>query len=210
MPLVDAMVIIPMDSGLSADACVNTFTFNATPMATGTFDDIKAALSAFYGDIQAEWANTVDPVNVRLKLYDHAAPKPRAPLYDELLGLAVTTGVDQLPAEVAVCLSFQAERLSGVPQARRRGRIFFGPCRATMNANGRVYFESQTNFRDAMEAFATAAAGSATFDWVVSSGVAGTTPPYAPVASGWIDNAFDVQRRRGLEASNRYSWTLDD
>lgn len=208
MPLLDAMVVIPMDSGLSADAAVNTFKFNVSTSDASSHASIRTHLALFYSAIQEHWSVNVNPEAVRLKMYDHDAPVPRAPIYDELLGLAAGTGLDELPSEIAVCVSFQGLRLSGVPQARRRGRIYFGPLKATANANGRLYFVVAEDIRDAADAMATSCDAETGLDWVVVSGVAGTTPRFCPVHDGWVDNAFDVQRRRGLTPSLRNSWSI--
>jgi hypothetical protein len=187
---------------------VNTFKFNVSTSDAGAHASIRTHLQLFYSAIQEHWSVNVNPPAVRLKMYEHDAPTPRAPIYDELLGLTGGTSVDELPSEIAVCISFQGLRLSGVPQARRRGRIYFGPLKATANANGRLYFLIADDIKDAVQNMAQACDDETGLDWVVVSGVPGTTPRFCPVHDGWVDNAFDVQRRRGLTASLRNTWAI--
>jgi len=42
------------------------------------------------------------------------------------------------------------------------------------------------------------------WDWVVYSPTNGNT---VNVDNGWVDNAFDTQRRRGLAVTARTNWT---
>jgi hypothetical protein len=138
----------------------------------------------------------------RLKQYDLADPKPRIPHSDTPI---VLTNVDSgmLPAEVAVCLSYQAAPESGVPQARKRGRIYFGPI-----TDGRDQVEASvddrpnTGLTTALREAAVRLIGfnTGTLYWCVYSSLSG---PSGPVIGGWTDNAFDTQRRRGAKATVR-------
>lgn len=206
MALIDAMVVIPMDSGLAADSAVNTFKFSVGTSDDTSYNAIRSKLAIFYGKVQEHWSSVVNPTAVRLKLYAHGAPVPRAPLYDELLGLAAGTGVDELPSELAVCISYQAARVSGIPQARRRGRIFFGPLQKSVNANGRVYFLVVDDMVDAAKSMCEACIADPLLDWVIISGVPTALGDVGHVVNGWVDNAFDVQRRRGVDPTLRTTW----
>jgi hypothetical protein len=49
-----------------------------------------------------------------------------------------------------------------------------------------------------------AAIASASWDWVVYSP---TDDAYHEVANGWVDNAWDTQRRRGYKPTSRTTFT---
>lgn len=96
-------------------------------------------------------------------------------------------------------LSFQADKVSGLPQARRRGRVYFGPLGGAAEASGRP----GTTLLSAVVAFGAALLSEsnlADWTWVVYSTV---NNGGAPVTNGWVDNSFDTQRRRGLEWTAR-------
>ena len=131
------------------------------------------------------------------------------------------TGVS-LPAEVAVVLSFHGD-LTGIPEtapnptpppavvrpaARRKGRVYIGPL--LENALFAVPSTGEpvpTVFlRDALTGSGSdlKADAAAIGSWVVASK---TDDAYYPVAGGWVDYAFDTQRRRGQDPTNRTVWT---
>lgn len=116
---------------------------------------------------------------------------------------------DGLPEEVAICLT-----LRGAPPVtpRRRGRIYIGPL---CDNNGIiVYANTTTPARPKMTSSAsiTAALG-ASFTYlknVVTADTAwcirSTTPTenFVPIVDGYVDNAFDTQRRRGPDPDFRF------
>jgi hypothetical protein len=123
-----------------------------------------------------------------------------------------------LPNEVALCLSYQAVAISGESQARRRGRIFFGPlCNTanTLSATGecRPSAALVTALCGAATLLATPAATAAgdLVHWAVYSPTTDLTETiddaFQDVDNGWVDNSFDTQRRRGRDATARTTWT---
>lgn len=132
-------------------------------------------------------------------------------------GLAAT----DLPGELAVCTSFHGD-LTNVPEvvpglpagpagdtkprARRRGRLFIGPLNTAAlkdePGDARVADLLRTSLAtctkrmvDDLKAYGV--------DWCVASRAAGVL---SPIKGGFVDNAFDIQRRRGTIASNRTTW----
>lgn len=95
-----------------------------------------------------------------------------------------------------------------MPQARRRGRIYLGPFGQTVLGTTAVTSDrplaaAVTAIANAATALATATAG-AVVPWVIYSPTNGSG---AVVTDGWVDNAFDTQRRRGVAATSRTLWT---
>lgn len=215
MSVVRAQVVFPKLSGIAADASVNTLYFNtsATPDTT-ELDAIQDLLESFYGEdtstggtqIANYMSNLINDANIRVRYYNMASPEPRVPLREDLLAINVGTD-DPLPEEIALCLSFHAPFTSGEPKARRRGRIFLGPLAknivgSTANAN-RPYADAIPVFTTAMERLRDDSAAAAV-PWCVWSQTDGAG---FNVSAGWVDNAFDVQRRRGVAPTQRHVWS---
>jgi hypothetical protein len=206
------------DNGLPEDVVINTFHFES---AAGTLVTNLEA-QAFAGRVSDFYLNTYAPSTVpvrtyisnvlanvghEIRVYDMGLPKPRAPIYTQ--ALAMTTGGSALPSEVAICLSYRAPLISGVPPARRRGRIYIGPLGTGTNVLGvtdisdvRPQPTMQNTLVDsALGALATPGTSG---PWVVAS----QPDPLGPytlstITHLWVDNAFDTQRRRGAKPTSR-------
>lgn len=214
MPIIRATVTIPMDSGVAEDAVTNTFHFNVTDAVAGSAD-IEAKLEEFYGVntttgdsiFGSIMSGNVDNLNVVLRTYNLSDPEPRVPVLTSTLSGLPGPPASALPPELAICLSYRAAYTSGTPNARRRGRIFIGPLNDSVNGAGIagdvVVFSARDTIAAAADRLATAS--DAVSDWVVRSDVGNTT---ATVIAGWVDDAFDVQRRRGIRATARSSWSV--
>lgn len=138
---------------------------------------------------------------------------------------AIVGTTTDLPRECAAVLSLHAD-LSGLaesvpggvsgpkgdthPAARRRGRIYLGPLNSAALGAGTNGPGLAAAFRTAATAAAhdlahtAAAAGSGDASWCVWSR---TTHKLFPITGGFMDDAFDTQRRRGIGASTRTLWT---
>jgi hypothetical protein len=143
-----------------------------------------------------------------VRFYNRADSPPRTPYHTDTTSVAFTPPDETpLPREVALCLSMHADLSSGVERARRRGRIYIGPC------NINILPASHTDFHvsaTAVNTLAQAAAaltteldghGIALEVWSETDGVG------RAVQGGWVDNAYDIQRRRGNGPSARTLWS---
>lgn len=205
---------IAHSSGLPEDVTVNTWAFGNVNIATATdMDDIAVELLTFYNVLapgETELVSHYSPEltdQLLLKFYDLASPEPRAPIrtQGEVLTNMNTTGT-ALPSEVALCLSFQAVQISGQPQARRRGRLYLGPF---VNSIDTVAVDGSPGSQLIQTMVATGqrlldASNSATWYWGIHSPTDGEVNV---VNNGWVDNAFDTQRRRGIAATVRTQFT---
>ena len=210
MPILRAMVVLAHDGGQAEDVCVNTFHFDATaPLIQAQRDAVIAAVRDFYSTVGVSGSNiasqlgvSVHPEGSRIKLYDLSGPPPHFPIEDVLLNLTATAST-QLPREVALVLSFQANPVSGQIQKRRRGRVFIGPLSTAaatyQNGDSRPTAGLMNALRDAAERLRNPAGDP---HWVVRSG----TGLVVPVQQGWVDNSFDTQRRRGLAPTQRFTY----
>lgn len=204
MPIIRAQVVIPATSNVSEDACVNTFHFFADDTSEGTVGSIQTALVAFYEALDAYKSNLMQWTTARVKWYDLEDPEPRVPFENEVLGLSATGGSGSLPRELAVCVSFAADYVSGSSAARRRGRIYFGPlASAAAGSDGRIVGALVTAAVTAASGLYTTSALASEWSWGVYSPTAGAL---YQVTNGWVDNEFDIQRRRGTRPTVRTVW----
>jgi hypothetical protein len=217
MPHYQFQYTIPYVSNMPTDVIVNDwsmFWVAGTP-ADADFDNARDRLITFYEavfnsgvilDIQAPW---VASGSATLKAYNRADSPPRAPVYMSAAGYTSDAATTSLIApETAVCMSFQADQVSGVPQARRRGRVFLGGWAETMVYRGDVdeFPTVDINLRNAIAGAAEALLTGLLSDnwiWEVWSTVNASG---APVSNGWIDDAMDTQRRRGQAPTVRTVW----
>jgi hypothetical protein len=124
---------------------------------------------------------------------------------------SAASSTTDLPSEIALALSFHAD-LTGIPEhsgglrprASRRGRIYLGPfCNmgvVTDPVTGRtsVPTQMQTDIKQAAHALRVAEPG-----WCVWSRKLADA---FPVVGGWVDDAWDTQRRRGEDPISRSLW----
>jgi hypothetical protein len=211
MGMLRIQVTIPRTTGLPEDAITNTWHYYKVGAASGA-EVLQAVdyIGDFYSLAVGGFAvhqflsNLVDPHLARFKVYDLADPEPRAPIHDSVEDLGASGGAG-FPAEVALCLSYQGDQVSGEPQRQKRGRIYIGPMvtAESVSAAGDIRPDTPQRATLAGAAARLAGTGTADFFWAVNSEVfAGPTK----VTNGWVDNAYDTQRRRGSDATSRDLW----
>ena len=204
-------VIFQGDSGLAEDRYVNTFHFEG---AGSDYDNVRDMLFDLYSQVnpfgQAISTHMTSQLglNPRVVAYDLSDTKPRVPVYEADLGVLTYGAGEPLPYEVALCLSFEAAKLSGVSQRRRRNRVYIGPFRESENGgDGRPTLQMREDFVYAATQMLNASDASVSWNWVVYSP---TDDDWALVDHIWVDDAWDTQRRRGNAPSVRESWKRGD
>lgn len=193
-------VTFAIDSGIPEDRPVNTWAFTAVDKSTPVSDEITDDLIAFYNAVSGAFSGIYAQNGHVIKFYDLADPQPRAPYYERTFNLTSNPTQSPLPSELAICVSFQGNRVSGQDQKRRRGRVYLGPLATGQNDNGRPLGTTLTAINAAADDLLTASNGSANYAWCVYSR---TDDAMVVVTNGWVDDAFDVQRRRGLAPTTR-------
>lgn len=205
-----AQLILNGTSGLPEDRFVTTWAFGAQdgPTPTDTqIDTVSGALAVFLtaagtGQTRsmAAYLGTHVASPATIKIYRLGDPPPRDPTtYD----VPHTTGTGAMPAELALCGSFYAS--SNAPS--RRGRIYWGP----LSSSGNVFDGAATDgdARPALDFREDLLAALATLrddveiestPWCVLSGTDGVL---RRITNLWVDDAFDIQRRRGLAPTSR-------
>ena len=215
MTIIRVQCNIPSDTALPEDDCINTWHFLTVGAATvaDACDDAVLQLGVFYAAIDANLAGgTASPL--RLKCYDLADPEPRVPHLEVTSALTPSVGVN-FPNEVAVCLSYRGELLSGTNPARRRGRIYIGPLTAATGTQATGDMRPNSTFRNVLANAASdiiVAGATADARWVVFSPTLAGPPPWdsgtleassCDVQAGFIDDAFDTVRSRGVRTTTR-------
>jgi hypothetical protein len=203
---VRAQVILHTDDAISANYVTNSWCIKAfSPPDDGELQEYTDALKAFYNNMRTYFGDTIAQNGHEVKYYDltNSTP-PNYPMATDVFNLTSNPSVDGMPSEVALCLSFQGTKASGFPQARRRGRIYFGPIVSTASAGGRPTAGIMTAMANAATQLASDLAACSNIGvlsvWSTSDGVS------VDVDNGWVDNAFDTQRRRGIERTSRTTW----
>lgn len=211
---VRTQVIIPFDTAIPRDAAVNTFHFRTDGLDTETNElaDINGALTACYQAFDQLLSPNVGP-SATIRHYDLSDAEPRVPIGESTFTL--TPGTAPYPNELAVCVSFQGSRVSGTSQRRRRGRVYIGPlggASIVVDDVGDVVIASadRLTIANAFGAMIPEVPGTSTsfISWSVFSratfaATGSLDAAFVPIVDGWIDNKFDIQRRRGTAPTSR-------
>lgn len=212
MPLCRAQVTFPAVSAIPADAVTNTWHFDSYGPEVD-FQNVADMLKDFYSKTYA----ALNPISYYLasglsnvaevRIYKMSDPKPRPPAFEGTFELGRPSGITPIPTECAVVLSFQATRQAGMPQSRRRNRVYLGPFSNRANgSDGRPSPGLKDSIARAAKELLDAAQASVVWSWAVYSP---TNDAYYNVNNGWIDDAWDTQRRRGLAPTSRVVWDTD-
>jgi hypothetical protein len=151
-------------------------------------EDLATALDA--------WDSGTGQTTVRA--YDAESAPPNYPLGEAIRNQGAapsTTGV----REVAICLSYFA----GQTRPRRRGRLYVSCSLAGLSTSAaRPSLANRQKVADLVPIFATL--GGVNVDWVVWSRADSAA---RKVSNWWVDDAYDIQRSRGLVATTRLEGT---
>jgi hypothetical protein len=211
MPLFQVQSVLHTTNNLPADFVTNTWWISVrndvigSPTQEELVDGINGHLVTFYDAIRQDLSPLLSVTGHEFKWYAMEDPTPRTPKYLHSWTFGSAFGGFAMPSEVALVSSYQATKQSGVAQATRRNRIFLGPMNTSAQdaVLGRPATATVVRITDAAEAFAATSDGANGWSWRVYSGKTGEDHP---IADGWVDNAWDTQRRRGIDPSSRTVW----
>lgn len=216
-------------SGLPEDIYVNDLYFStgAGDPTSGDFDAFTAAWANFFNDgahkVADYLSDQIDRTAGSAKIAFYEAGVPGSPLDVRSWALASIGDVVSLPHELACVVSYHAD-LTDVPEtaanpfpppaiirpaARLRGRFYLGPLNegtlGTEDGDVRlndtfvgVVIDAATELLSMMDT------GTFNIPWVQWSRTAGEANA---VVGGYVDNAFDIQRRRGSAPSTRTAFS---
>lgn len=215
MPVIKVQHSFQGTSNLPKDQFVNTFYFTGPRVVGEELRALVNAVKGFYADAPSGGgmpltnfiSGTAGGSGARVKVFSLDDPMPREPIFDEEYEPPNVNSSDtaNLPTEVAVCLSYRAGGIIGVPPTSLRGRVYIGPLTvyaiesAAPSVEPRVKVNFQVSLVEAAGDMAGVAAG-AGYGWAVFSQ---TRQVAAPIIECWVDDAFDTQRRRGVAALTR-------
>lgn len=195
-------------NGLAEDRYLSSFVFTGPGSSSATAALAEPLVRAFIQET-AVWLGPQcsRAANASKTIwYDLGEPPVRTP-HEATFSLAAAgggTGSGQpLPAEVACVLSLRSTE----NDARARGRLYIGPlhqaCADTGTANdSRPILGFRTALKGAAERLADNAV-LAGISWQILSRSDGDTKE---VVGGFIDDAWDTQRRRGVTPTSRLGW----
>lgn len=216
MPFCRALVELATDTLIPSDVITNTWHFETPGAVADAGTAITDNLDAFYTAIQAHLSSVLTGAGTVL-LYDLEDPSPRPPVFTGAISFTPDTAA--YPNEVAVALSYQAPVVAGEAQARRRGRIFIGPMSQDAGTSSTGGPRPSSSCRTDICAAADALKDDTTLAglvWSVFSPTTAGAPPWSSgdlatafhaVTNGWVDDAFDTIRSRGVAATNRTLFT---
>jgi len=177
-------------------------------------------------------SSIVDRAHCEVQIYihetfgDHAGSPIVVPM-----GFPTPTSTSSLPLQDAVCTSYKGilsyteagvlmDGTGGAPAAppasQKRGRMYVGPLNANVLTDSTAGYPLPSdgfmnNLTLATKAFIAAIDAISGCHAVVYSRPVLTGPHTraghtTPITAGWVDNRWDVQRRRAVDASSRVLW----
>lgn len=189
--------------GVGADVFQNTWHIDSKGGAAEltAAQDFRGEIDTFYSALQTLLSSEIIGGLATYKAYFLGDPEPRSPIMDDSIDISPASA-GALPPQLAVCLSYRSVFESGAPKARRRGRIYLGGWNSSaVNAStGGVATAVTTAINGAAADLLAASDASSTWRWVVWSPTDATS---RAVTGGWVDDAWDVVRRRKLELTTR-------
>lgn len=204
-------VVLPYTTALPRDVAINSFNFvcDSSVAPATIMADLKTSIESFYNlgtnKIATFLSQSIDRASngCQIKAYIADAPEPNPPIATATWTLASAGGSAEYPKEVALVGSFRGNYVAGVPNGRRRNRIYLGPLRT----NASVGSTPEANFTDAiLKAFVRLKGfDSGTLAWRGYSKVGEAL--WSPVLA-WVDNEMDTQRRRQFRATARTTQAL--
>lgn len=175
------------ESGLPQDVFENVlyfFTDDEETVADGLADLYDGAL------FLAGWKG------IQIRSYDLSGGQPT---FQKDYPNAQAAASLSCPSEVAICLSYATVDNPEASTPRRRGRIYLGPLRYQEIQSDRPTPTLRGQVLDFGAGLAQIGTGTAQ-TWKLYSKTDGQT---ADIESIWVDDAWDTQRRRGLEPTLR-------
>lgn len=214
--------IMPYTSGLPRDVATNRYSFGWEGSGEGDPEIIEQlaarvgtiytqehvslsrTLGSFYSGVVSRAANAC-----RTEVHRIGGPPGQGPVATVNWTMPnVYQSMPSMPLEVACVGSFQGQS-SSLPQRSRRGRVFFGPFNTAAQGSALTSNQPSSALRNTIAAsFSQLLVDMGANDvdgwnWQVWSQKhnQGTW-----VTDGWVDDEWDTQRRRQVDATSRTFW----
>lgn len=205
MAIARIQVTLDHTSGLAENAATTTFHVN-TGIGTPDYEQLLAVASTGWEGQGTEpgffsiMSNDHCAGTGLMRVYNVDDEKPRVPRA-ELAISGTPANTEGMPPQIALCYSFQGARVSGIPQARRRGRNYVPWPPQAANSAGRPTTEYMQQVWDCyvlLSGNLLAADDSVLGIWST------VDEAFTAAVDAWIDNSWDVQRRRGIAPSLKF------
>lgn len=186
----DVQVILQGASGLPQDRFINVLHFDGDQWDASKADELWTKYDAFYnqygGGLQGGAVHEI-------RAYAPGV-NPGGPYFSKKYATTTTRGLGG-PNEIALCLSYAAVDSPDASTPRRRGRIYLGPFSPTATDESRPNATIRDAALDLGEGIAQVGLA-ANVTWSLYSRMDNS---YHKIESIWCDDAWDIQRRRGLK-----------
>lgn len=217
MPLfLRATTVFPYASGLPKDVSENTFSFfSDLPSDPAIRTEVVNRLLAFYNSVHAPGTAAIctfiSPIvqraqcRIKLATINSETGLQSGLTEERAFALGTTPSGASLPLEVALVASFRGPTSGGsLPLQSRTGRVFIGPLTSS-SQSAAVDPIPSSGLINAMLGASKALAEQSDTDavWTIWSR---KYEALSGVTTGWVDNEWDTQRRRGNEATSRSAW----
>lgn len=188
MPLYRLQVAMNGETAEPRDRMVNVLHFNVA----GLVQDIDQLCRDLRDIYTSGWFSGPTVRGIRVTAYEVGLPPQYPKGYAEAQPGTVSAG--GAPAELALCLSFYGDR--NLP--RTRGRIYLPMAPTAIAVGANPSPGTQTKALALATSFSSL--GGANVDWCIYSP---TTKEHVQVKNAWVDNRWDIQRRRGPKQTSR-------
>ena len=189
MSIIRAQTILHTTDAVPENYVTNSWAFQLLS-TSGSGALLTPLIKAFYDTVRPYLSQNIAQNGHEIKYSELPGTPPKDPYDLDIFNLTTAPAGGMLPDEVALALSFEGTKAAGLPQARRRGRIFVGPLNAAAATQNRP-----------SSAFITAMVTAGTNLKANTLGIGAGS--FVPTNNGWVDNAFDTQRRRGVLSTSR-------
>lgn len=216
---VQCVVSLPYTTNLPRDVSQTTWAFNTADEDGPTLNAITAALVAFYNRVNAPQTQSVsrymspfiNRMNCSIDVYKIAEGDMGPPIFTQPFVLGAPASPTALPLEVSLCTSFQGDKITSMPQARRRGRTYIGPLNVeAINASAGAPRPNSTFINVLRTASALLHQDADAIDGVTWCVWSRTTGLLVPITNGWVNNEWDTQRRREARETDRSVWAIPE
>lgn len=197
--------ILHTGDNLPANFVQNQFAINVSGITELDADEVTVAVKTFYDAVRGYLSSRVAATGHEVKFYALPGLKPNYPVTETTFNLAAQPAGTPAPSEVAIVTSLVGVREAGQAMARRRGRMFIGPLNQSTWGDDRPAAGMLTVISDATKDLAVDINAIENHRLGIWSTV---NQSWAVCAGGFVDNAWDTQRRRGIQPTARTNWTL--
>src|SRR3954470_4469220 len=192
----DVTVALQSLNALPHDRFINTLHFDGDDWGSGLVDELWGHYKTFFDLYGGNLAGTGHEV----KCY-HPGPNPGGPYFSKKVTFPGGAKSSGGPTEVAICLSYPTVDDFAASTPRRRGRIYLGPLTDTATQGNRPNGTLRSKVLDLGAGIAQVGLAS-NVTWMMKSQ---TDNSYHKIEVVSVDDAWDIQRRRGLAPTTRES-----